>query len=153
MRLLQFSGAWGAPSIDAECSRAQAWLRICGLTEGLDYMVEDCNNPQVSLRGRLPVMELGSRLADPVDLYSALRDCGHDPDVHLTELQRADSTAYIALITERLGLALLHSWWVDAENYEFIRGAYAEKLPVPLCYYLPWSIRRKVQSQVRGHNR
>ncbi|KAL1524427.1 hypothetical protein AB1Y20_019322 [Prymnesium parvum] len=148
MRLLQFSSAWGAPSLDAECTRAQAWLRICGLTPGVDYTVEDCNNPQVAVGGRLPVVELGPKLVEPSELYAALRSCGHDADSSLSDSQRADTTAYTALVTEQLGVALLYSWWVEAENYEVIRSAYAGRLPIPLCYYLPWSIRRKVHSQL-----
>lgn len=148
MRLLQLSAAWGAPSIDAECSRVQAYLHICGLLPGTDFVIEDCDNPQIGAGGRLPVLELGSRLAEPAELYAALREGGHDADKGLSACQRADSTAYTALITERLGVALLYSWWVDEENYEVIRSAYAGKLAFPLCYYLPWTIRRKVQSQL-----
>ena len=149
LRMMSFSGAWGAPSIEPECSRAQAWLRICGLVPGADYLIEDCDNPQVGQQGNLPVMELGKRLAQPAELYAALRESGLDADAGLDASQRADSTAYTALVTERLGVALLYSWWIDTENYDVIRSVYAGKLPLPLCLYLPWSIKRKVHSQVR----
>lgn len=80
-------------------------------------------------------------------MSAALRERGYDPDAALDASQRADSAAYTALITERLNVALLYSWWVDDDNYEIIRNEYAGKLPIPLCYYLPWSMRRKVHSQ------
>ena len=94
------------------------------------------------------MMQIGSQLAEPSELYAALAQQGHDADAALEPGQRADSAAYGALVTERLGAALLYAWWVEEENYEIIRGEYAVKLPVPLCYYLPWSMRRKIHSQL-----
>ena len=78
---------------------------------------------------------------------AVLQGRGHDPDKDLDAAQRADSAAYTALVTETLHVALLYSWWVEDDNYEIIRNEYAGKLPVPLCYYLPWTMRRKVNSQ------
>ena len=42
LRLMQYAPMWGAPSLDAECTRVQAWLRFCGLLAGRDYVLEDC---------------------------------------------------------------------------------------------------------------
>jgi len=150
--LLGFGPAWGAPSADAACTKAHAWMRICGLKEGIDFAVQHCNNPSVALGGELPVLRLpagphGARLAEPAELYDALAALGHDPDARLSELERADSAAYTALIEERLGAALLHALWEDEANYDaVIRPTFSSMLPAPLCFYAPWSMRRRVHS-------
>ena len=42
LRLMQYAPLWGAPSLDPECTRVQAFLRFCGLLAGRDYVLEDC---------------------------------------------------------------------------------------------------------------
>ena len=36
LRLMQYAPLWGAPSLDPECTRVQAYLRFCGLLAGRD---------------------------------------------------------------------------------------------------------------------
>ncbi|KAL3893079.1 MAG: hypothetical protein SGPRY_014494, partial [Prymnesium sp.] len=133
--------AWGAPSLDAECTRAQTYLRMCGLSPPHDFSLHHATNPQLTPHNTLPVLQIARQ-------GERAGEAGHDPDKSLDPSQKAESLAYISLVTERLGVALLHSWWADEENYEVLRAAYAGRLAVPLCYYLPWSIRRKARSQL-----
>ena len=53
LRLLQYAPLWGAPSLDPECTRVQAYLRFCGLLAGRDYVLEDCGPASI---GELPVL-------------------------------------------------------------------------------------------------
>jgi metaxin len=151
LRLLVFGPSWGAPSLDAACSKAYAHLLFCGLVEGTDFVVEPCNNPHRSLGGELPVLEFGAgQLAEgPHEVCTALAARGYDADKGLSPAQRAESTAFAALLEERLHVALLYSWWEDEENYNaVVRPALTKALPLPLCYYLPWSMRKRVHSQL-----
>ena len=157
LRLLVFGPAWGAPSLDPACTKIVAWLRFCNMEDGRDFVLDACSNPHVmGMAGELPVLEIGGGdlqrtpdLAEPGDIVRALIALGHDVDAHLTAEQRAESLAFTALIEERLNLALLYSWWEDDANYDaVIRPALAAAMPLPLCYYLPWSMRRRVHSHL-----
>ena len=148
-RLLAFGPAWGAPSMDAACTKVTAWMRFCGLREGIDFSIEACS-PHIGLSGERPVLEMPDRrLAEPHEIFASLAEIGHDPDASLTAGQKAESLAFTALIEERLHVALLFSWWEEEANYDaVVRPALAASLPIPLCYYLPWSLRRRVHSQL-----
>ena len=150
-RLLVFGPSWGAPSLDAACTKAYAYLLFCGLREASDFTVEGCHSAFRSLGGEYPIVELANgQLAEgPHEVCATLARNGMDADAPLSPAQRAESAAYAALIEERLGVALLHSWWEDETNYEaVVRPALSAALPIPLCYYLPWTMRRRVHSQL-----
>ena len=51
LRLLQYAPLWGAPSLDPECTRVQAYLRFCGLLAGRDYVLEDCGPASIARKG------------------------------------------------------------------------------------------------------
>lgn len=153
LSLLAYGPAWGMPSLDAESCKAHAWMLFCGLRPHVDFVVEACNNPHVGLSGELPVLQVKSgdsiSLAEPHEIFAQLALLGHDPDARLTAAQRAESIAYTALIEERLAVALLFSWWEEEANYEAaVRPTLAATLPMPLCYYLPWTLRRRAHSQL-----
>ena len=119
------------------------FMRLCGL----DFTSVACAS--ASAVHTLPMLKAGSQLLPVPELYAFLRQQGHDLDAELTRPQRADSLAYVALTEEHLGLALLFSWWAETDNYEsVVRPAYAARLPLPLCYYYPWTLRRRALSQL-----
>lgn len=44
---------------------------------------------------------------------------------------------------------MLYAFWAEDDNYNgVLRPAYAGRLPVPLCFYVPWTMRRRVLSQL-----
>uniref|UniRef100_A0A672K7K9 Metaxin 3 n=1 Tax=Sinocyclocheilus grahami TaxID=75366 RepID=A0A672K7K9_SINGR len=56
----------------------------------------------------------------------------------LTAKQGADTMAYIALLEEKLRPALLHTFWVDAENYaNLTRPWFTSHSPFPLNFFVP----------------
>ena len=142
LRLLQLPSAWGAPSLDPACTKAQAYLKFCGAA----YAVEEGAH---QLSARLPVLEVGGEQAGASALYAALRRRGHDADAALSAEQKAESAAFCALVEEVLGAALLYSWYEVGANYEqAIRPALAAGMPLPLSLYMPWSIRKRAHSQL-----
>ncbi|TRY95874.1 hypothetical protein DNTS_021401 [Danionella cerebrum] len=59
-------------------------------------------------------------------------------DFELTAKQGADTMAYIALLEEKLRPALLHSFWVDPENYaNLTRPWFTSHSPFPLNFFVP----------------
>ena len=155
LRLMAFGPAWGAPSLDAACTKADVWMRFCRLREGVDFAVDSSVPPYVGMGGHLPVLQVDGgaggqpRIAEPDEIFTALSELGHNLDKNLTPEQRAESLAFTALIEERLQVAMLFSWWEDEANYDaVVRPALVGTLPVPLCFYLPWTLRRRVHSQL-----
>jgi len=145
LRLLQYAPAWGAPSIDVQCSKAQAWLRVCGCR----FEVEDASSGQAGWSTNLPVLRDGPQAFEPEAMYAHLCSQGVDADVSLSPAERAESAAWEALIEERLGVALLYAFWAEDDNYNAVlRPGYAGRLPVPLCFYMPWTMRKRVLSQL-----
>ena len=136
------SSAWGAPSLDPACTKAQAYLQILRRA----YAVEEGAH---QLSARLPVLEAGGEQAGASALYAALLRRGHDADAALSAEQKAESAAFCALVEEVLGAALLYSWYEVGANYEqAIRPALAAGMPLPLSLYMPWSIRKRAHSQL-----
>ena len=100
--------------------------------------------------GEIPLSHLPASCSSAI-ATTVLDSLGYNLDSRLSPSERADSSAYIALITERLNVALMHSWWADERNYDsVIRTEFASRLPVPLCFYMPWSMRRRMLSQVKS---
>jgi metaxin len=145
LRLLQYETAWGAPSLDVQCSKAQAWLRVCGCA----FEVESARDGQTPWSTQLPVLRDGAQAFEQGELYAHLRSLGIDADAALSADERAESAAWQALIEERLGVSMLHAFWAEDDNYNAVlRPAYAARLPVPLNLYLPWMMRKRVLSQL-----
>lgn len=147
LRLMQYAPLWGAPSLDPECTRVQAYLRFCGLLAGRDYVLEDCGPAST---GELPVLAAeGVGMVSGGRIDACLRERGHDPDARLSAAQRAEAAAFAALVRHPLRLSLAYSWWAEAGNYSaVIRPAYAGSLPFPVGMYLPWIMRRRAHSML-----
>ena len=147
LRLMQYAPLWGAPSLDPECTRVQAYLRFCGLLAGRDYVLEDCGPAST---GELPVLAAESvGLVSGASIDACLRERGHNPDARLSAAQRAEAAAFSALVRHPLRLSLAYSWWAEAANYSaVIRPAYAGSLPFPVGMYLPWIMRRRANSML-----
>ena len=147
LRVLQYAPLWGAPSLDPECTRVQAYLRFCGLLAGRDFVLEDCGPASI---GELPVLAAeGLGLVSGGRIDACLCERGHDPDARLGAAQRAEAAAFSALVRHPLRLSLTYSWWAEAANYSaVIRPAYAGSLPFPVGVYLPWLMRRRATSML-----
>jgi hypothetical protein len=95
LRLLQLGGAWGAPSVDVQCTKAQAWLRVAGCR----YEVEDASRaaqPTWSA-GTLPVLRDGAFAVEAAAVYAHLRETrGIDADAALSSAERAEVAAFEA---------------------------------------------------------
>lgn len=80
----------------------------------------------------------GCTVVDPTKILNFLRKQRFNADYELTAKQGADTMAYIALLEEKLRPALLHTFWVDAENYvNLTRPWFASHSPFPLNFFVP----------------
>uniref|UniRef100_A0A8C4X289 Metaxin 3 n=1 Tax=Eptatretus burgeri TaxID=7764 RepID=A0A8C4X289_EPTBU len=84
-----------------------------------------------------------------MEIIRFLRRMGYKPDSHLSAKQEADVVAFSALIEQMLLPALLHTFWVDPQNYvELIRPWYGASMGFPYNLFLPYLNRRKVISRL-----
>ncbi|NXL07784.1 MTX3 protein, partial [Mesembrinibis cayennensis] len=73
----------------------------------------------------------------------------YNADYELSAKQGADTLAYIALLEEKLLPALLHTFWVEAENYcSVTKPWFASRIPFPLSLYLPGKMSREALSRI-----
>jgi hypothetical protein len=69
-----------------------------------------------------------------------------DLDRHLSVSQRAEATAFTALVEAKLQPAIVYTTWVEADAFsQHTCAAYGGGMPFPLSYFMPRSQRRAVQ--------
>lgn len=92
-----------------------------------------------TLTATVPELVCGNNtVSEPSQILNFLRKQRFNADYELTARQGADTMAYIALLEEKLRPALLHTFWVDAENYaNLTRPWYASRSPFPLNFVVP----------------
>uniref|UniRef100_A0A8C3ASY2 Metaxin 3 n=1 Tax=Cyclopterus lumpus TaxID=8103 RepID=A0A8C3ASY2_CYCLU len=112
MELRCWGGDWGLPSVHSESLIVQAYAKF----SGAKVKVVPIDWTWKTLTGGLQF----------------------NADYELTARQGADTMAYIALLEEKLRPALLHTFWVDAENYaNLTRPWFASRSPFPLNFLVP----------------
>ncbi|KAF9979276.1 Metaxin-3 [Actinomortierella ambigua] len=73
-----------------------------------EYKIIECNDPQLSPNGELPMLHDGKNwISGTSRIISYMKRIGYDADEHLTPEQKAKVTAYIALIEEKLNDSIL----------------------------------------------
>jgi len=70
---------------------------------------------------------------------------------YLNAAERADLRAYMSLVHNVLGNALMYFTWIDNEVYAKItKERVGSPYNFPLKVLLPWSLRRKIVSQLNA---
>ncbi|KAK1174266.1 metaxin-3-like isoform X1 [Acipenser oxyrinchus oxyrinchus] len=135
MELSCWGGDWGLPSIHTESLIVMAYAKF----SGAELKIQTIDWTWKTLTGTVPALNLEDAVVTkPVHIVNYLRKQKYNVDYDLTAKQGADTLAYIALLEEKLHPALLHTFWVDAENYSNVtRPWFASRTPFPLNFYLP----------------
>ncbi|XP_066568085.1 metaxin-3 isoform X2 [Amia ocellicauda] len=135
MELTCWGGDWGLPSVHTESLIVMAYAKFSGAQ--LKIMPIDLT--WKTLTETVPALHFDrTTVTEPPNILSFLRKRKYNADFELTAKQGADTMAYIALLQEKLGPALLHTFWVDVENYSNVtRPWFASRTPFPLNLFLP----------------
>ncbi|KAF9993775.1 metaxin 1 [Entomortierella chlamydospora] len=148
-----YGGAYGLPSIDAQCLAMISYLSIVSHQE---YTIVECNDPAVSPSGQLPMLHDGNNwIAGTNRIISYLSKTGYNADEDLSAEDLAKSVAYSALADESLADAILFSWFADTENFfGATRKAYSNLFSFPSRYILPTQMRKSAVRRVQkyGHS-
>ncbi|KAG8012078.1 Metaxin-3 [Nibea albiflora] len=135
MELRCWGGDWGLPSVHAESLIVLAYTKFAGAK----VTVSPIDWTWKTLTATVPELLYGdSVVQEPTPIVNFLRKQRFNADFELSARQGADTMAYIALLEEKLRPALLHTFWVDAENYSNLtRPWFASRSPFPLNFLVP----------------
>lgn len=135
MELRCWGGGWGLPSVHTESLIVLAYSKF----SGAQVTASPIDWTWKTLTATVPELTCGdSSVTDPPQILNFLRKQRFNADYELTARQGADTLAYIALLEEKLRPALLHTFWVDAENYANVtRPWFASHSPFPLNFVVP----------------
>lgn len=135
MELRCWGGGWGLPSVHTESLIVLAYSKF----SGAQVTASPIDWTWKTLTATVPELMCGeSSVTEPTQILNFLRKQRFNADYELTARQGADTLAYIALLEEKLRPALLHTFWVDAENYANVtRPWFASHSPFPLNFVVP----------------
>ncbi|XP_042190780.1 metaxin-3 isoform X2 [Callorhinchus milii] len=135
---------------DGNCERERVRQTAYGKFSRAPLKVHYVNNPWKSPTGNLPVLiSEDTHVVKPDNILNFLRKRKYNADYDLTAKEGADTLAFIALLEEKLRPALLHTFWVDVENYcNLTRPWFAARIPFPLNLYLPGQMSRSALNHI-----
>ncbi|XP_030326286.1 metaxin-3 isoform X2 [Strigops habroptila] len=146
MELSCWGGDWGLPSLHPESLTVMAYAKF----SGAPLTVNTITNSWRAHKGDVPVLiSEDVVISQPAKILNFLRKQKYNADYKLSAKQGADTLAYIALLEEKLLPALLHTFWVDAENYcSVTKPWFASRIAFPLSLYLPGKMSREALNRI-----
>ncbi|XP_053510271.1 metaxin-3 isoform X3 [Ictalurus furcatus] len=135
MELLCWGGDWDLPSVHTDSLIVLAYAKFAGAK----LTVKLVDWTWRTITATIPQLHYeGSSVTEPTQILNFFRQNRFNADYELSAKQGADTMAYIALLEEKLCPALLHTFWVDAENYSNLtRPWFASRSPFPLNFFVP----------------
>ncbi|XP_036454803.1 metaxin-3 isoform X2 [Colossoma macropomum] len=135
MELLCWGGDWDLPSVHTESLIVLVYAKFAGAK----LTVKPVDWTWRTITASIPQLHYeGSSVTEPTQILNVLRKNRFNADYELSAKQGADTMAYIALLEEKLRPALLHTFWVDAENYvSLTKPWFASRSPFPLNFFVP----------------
>ncbi|XP_027461588.1 metaxin-3 isoform X1 [Zalophus californianus] len=135
LELSCWGGGWGLPSVHSESLVVMAYAKF----SGAPLKVKVIDNTWRGSRGDVPILTTEDNIiSQPAKILNFLRKQKYNADYELSAKQGADTLAYIALIEEKLLPAVLHTFWVESDNYFSVtRPWFASRIPFPLSLILP----------------
>ncbi|XP_051924797.1 metaxin-3 isoform X2 [Hippocampus zosterae] len=135
MELRCWGGDWGLPSVHNESLVVLAYAKF----SGAKVNISPIDWTWKTLTATVPELVCGdTSVKEPSQILNFLRKQRFNADYELSARQGADTMAYIALLEEKLHPALLHTFWLDAENYaNLTRPWFASHSPFPLNFLVP----------------
>ncbi|NXX65261.1 MTX3 protein, partial [Spizella passerina] len=146
MELSCWGGDWGLPSLHPESLTVMAYAKFSGAPLTVNTINKSWRTP----KGDLPVLVSEDIvISQPAKILNFLRKQKYNADYDLSAKQGADTLAYIALLEEKLLPALLHTFWIEAENYcSVTKPWFAARIAFPLSLYLPGKMSREALNRI-----
>ncbi|EOD51359.1 putative mitochondrial import receptor subunit protein [Neofusicoccum parvum UCRNP2] len=144
--------AFGLPSIDPECIAAVAYAKLT-LREG-SWVVVASHDVSKSPNTDFPALRNGPTWVagfKPIVQYLQRHSASeHNPDEHLTERERSDTTAFASFLrTNALPLLDLNLYTSAANYYQATAPAFTALLPWHLNYTIPPARREAARARTQ----
>ncbi|GES99955.1 metaxin-1 isoform X2 [Rhizophagus clarus] len=141
---------WDLPSIDPGCLTVIVYFQ---LLVSVEWGIIECNNPNISPTGELPVLKDGVEwIAGANNIIRHVKRKGFDADENLTTRQNADSVAYVSFVEDGIYDSLLYLWYADTKNFtQAISPLYGKLLAFPINYYIPNQIREIAKTRLEKY--
>jgi glutathione S-transferase len=141
IKLFQFPRPrmFDVPNLSPYCCKLETWLRMTGIA----YEIVDTPDPHKSPKGKLPFIEdSGVLIADSsVIIDHLVKTRGIDPDVHLTEAQRATALLVQRTLEEHYAFVVLYTHFIRPDGWRHTHAVFDS---------IPGFIRPLVTRIVRG---
>ncbi len=100
--------------------------------------------------GKLPVLRCGPYVVSEMEGVVQLAQAkGASLSQHLNAAEKADLRAYISLVHNVLGNAMLYFCWIDEFVYSNVtKHRFGSPYSFPLKHLVPWVTRRKMKAQL-----
>ncbi|OBS71640.1 hypothetical protein A6R68_13783 [Neotoma lepida] len=146
LELSCWGGGWGLPSVHSESLVVLAYAKF----SGAPLKVNVIDNTWRGSRGDVPILTTeDSIVSQPAKILNFLRKQKYNADCELSAKQGADTLAYIALLEEKLLPAVLHTFWVENDNYFTVtKPWFASRIPFPLSLILPGRMSRGALNRI-----
>lgn len=140
IQLLTFPPAFGLFAPSPFCVKAAYLLNM----SGKKWAREDTDDPRKMPFGKLPVLRVGDRLIPDSDgIQRYLESEGAAFDKGLSDIDRANTRAFIRLAEEHLYFHLVQDRWGDDAVWPLVRDVYFSTIPAPLRGFIAGRVRRK----------
>ncbi|XP_053695767.1 metaxin-1 homolog [Sabethes cyaneus] len=135
MELYVYLGEWGLPTIDSECAKMLAYLKLADAKVTVNFK----GNPFSSPNGMLPylVTEQGKKLAGYNRIVEFLQSKGFDANAQLEDQSYMVINGCIQYVVENLSPFFMYNLWGDPKNLDTTRALYAKRIPIPFNFYCP----------------
>ncbi|CAO2592988.1 MTX3, partial [Lemmus lemmus] len=146
LELSCWGGGWGLPSVHSESLVVMAYAKFSGAPLKVNVIDNTWRGP----RGDVPILTTeDSIVSRPAKILNFLRKQKYNADCGLSAKQGADTLAYIALLEEKLLPAVLHTFWVENDNYFTVtKPWFASRIPFPLSLILPGRMSRGALNRI-----
>ncbi|TDL21568.1 hypothetical protein BD410DRAFT_789689 [Rickenella mellea] len=135
---------WPSPFLEPHSLAA---LLLLQLSIPGHFSIEETANPDTSPSGQLPYLRHGAvtvaSFAAIAKYISRSKIAGHvDVDAHLDATQRAQCTAWSALVEAQLGDLVAYTFYAIADNYtNFTVPTLSAHMSIPQRYFVPGRLR------------
>jgi len=149
IKLFQPPPAFNAANPSPFCIKLEVLLKMADIP--YEIIVE--SDPRNGPTGKIPFIEVDGALMGDSGLIQNFLEAEKGANFHtgLSETDKAISLAFTRLIEEHTYLVLLYSRWFEDANWPVIRDLFFGALPIPLRWFVPNMIRKKVKAGMVGH--
>ncbi|WP_394821694.1 glutathione S-transferase family protein [Pendulispora albinea] len=148
IRLHQYPGSWGVPSVSPFCIKVEAYLRMAGLPYEIVVERNSLHGP----KGKMPFIEDDGRIIpDSSFIIDHLISKYGERIPPQSPEESATSMAFQRLFEDSLCWVILYSRWIDHPGWPMWRDGFVKFFPAPLGQVVVRFVRQTLHRQAKGH--